>query len=123
VDYSLCYTSSRQSVREWLPAPVAGLLLSGMTNGKSAARRGMKPFWKQVRYDSQSQVKMGTGTLHCSLKRMLADRHIEAADERPDSAPDDERQRSYRLMESEESERQSGHVAPEAPHRPRWLRK
>ena len=32
---------------------------------------------KQVRNDSQSQVKMGTGTLYGSLKRMLADGLIE----------------------------------------------
>jgi hypothetical protein len=68
-------------------------LLGGMTNGNRVARRGMKPFLKQVRHDSQSQVKMGTGTLHCSLKRLLAERLIEEAGERPDSAPDGERRR------------------------------
>lgn len=54
---------------------------------------------KQVRQDSLSQVKMGTGTLYGSLKRMLADGLIEDAGERPDSALDDERRRYYRLTE------------------------
>lgn len=54
---------------------------------------------KQVKQDSQGQVKMGTGTLYGSLKRMLADGLIEAAGERPDQAQDDERRRYYRLTE------------------------
>jgi DNA-binding PadR family transcriptional regulator len=52
---------------------------------------------KQVRHDSQNRVKMGTGTLYGSLKRMLADGLIEEAGERPDPALDDERRRYYRL--------------------------
>jgi DNA-binding PadR family transcriptional regulator len=52
---------------------------------------------KQVKHDSQSQVKMGTGTLYGSLKRMLADGLIEEAGDRPDPALDDERRRYYRL--------------------------
>ncbi len=52
---------------------------------------------KQVKHDSQSQVKMGTGTLYGSLKRMLADGLIEEAGERPDPTLDDERRRYYRL--------------------------
>jgi DNA-binding PadR family transcriptional regulator len=54
---------------------------------------------KQVKQDSQGQVKMGTGTLYGSLKRMLADGLIEEAGERPDPAQDDERRRYYRLSE------------------------
>jgi DNA-binding PadR family transcriptional regulator len=54
---------------------------------------------KQVRHDSQNQVKMGTGTLYGSLKRMLADQLIEEAGERPDPALDDERRRYYRLTD------------------------
>ena len=52
---------------------------------------------KQVKHDSQGQVKMGTGTLYGSLKRMLADGLIVEAGERPDPALDDERRRYYRL--------------------------
>jgi DNA-binding PadR family transcriptional regulator len=52
---------------------------------------------KQVKQDSGGQVKMGTGTLYGSLKRMLADGLIEEAGERPDPTLDDERRRYYRL--------------------------
>lgn len=52
---------------------------------------------KQVKHDSQGHVKMGTGTLYGSLKRMLADRLIEEAGERPDPEMDDERRHYYRL--------------------------
>jgi DNA-binding PadR family transcriptional regulator len=54
---------------------------------------------KQVKQDSSGQVKMGTGTLYGSLKRMLADGFIEEAGDRPDPALDDERRRYYRLTE------------------------
>jgi DNA-binding PadR family transcriptional regulator len=54
---------------------------------------------KQVKHDSQDQVKMGTGTLYGSLKRMLADGLIEEAGKRPDPALDDDRRRYYRLTE------------------------
>jgi DNA-binding PadR family transcriptional regulator len=54
---------------------------------------------KQVKQDSQGQVKMGTGTLYGSLKRMLADGLIVEAGERPDPALDDERRRYYRLTD------------------------
>ena len=54
---------------------------------------------KQVKQDSAGQVKMGTGTLYGSLKRMLADALIAEAGERPDPALDDERRRYYRLTD------------------------
>jgi DNA-binding PadR family transcriptional regulator len=54
---------------------------------------------KQVKHDSQSQVKMGTGTLYGSIKRMLADGLIEEAGDRPDPALDDGRRRYYRLTD------------------------
>jgi DNA-binding PadR family transcriptional regulator len=54
---------------------------------------------KQVNQDSQQQVKMGTGTLYGSLKRMLADGLIEEAGDRPAPELDDERRRYYRLSE------------------------
>ena len=54
---------------------------------------------KQVKHDSQGQVKMGTGTLYGSLKRMLAEGVIAEADERPDPTLDDERRRYYRLTD------------------------
>ena len=54
---------------------------------------------KRVNQDSQHQVKMGTGTLYGSLKRMLADELIEEAGERPAPELDDERRRYYRLTD------------------------
>ena len=52
---------------------------------------------KQVAEDSQGRVKMGTGTLYGSIKRMLADDLIEEAETRPVPELDDERRRYYRL--------------------------
>jgi DNA-binding PadR family transcriptional regulator len=52
---------------------------------------------KQVTEDSQGRVRMGTGTLYGSIKRMLADRLIEEAESRPVPDLDDERRRYYRL--------------------------
>jgi DNA-binding PadR family transcriptional regulator len=46
---------------------------------------------------TDNAVRMGPGTLYGTIKRMLASRLIEAADERPDPALDDERRRYYRL--------------------------
>jgi len=42
-------------------------------------------------------TRMGPGTLYGTIKRMLAARLIEEADERPDPAMDDERRRYYRI--------------------------
>ena len=52
---------------------------------------------KQVTEDSQGRVRMGTGTLYGSIKRMLADSLIEEAESRPVPELDDERRRYYRL--------------------------
>lgn len=54
---------------------------------------------KQVRRDTHDTVKMGTGTLYGSIKRMLADGLIVEAGDRPDPALDDERRRYYRSTE------------------------
>src|SRR5579872_1109390 len=50
---------------------------------------------KQVQRDTHGAVKMGTGTLYGSIKRMLADGLIAEAGDRPDPALDDERRRYY----------------------------
>jgi DNA-binding MarR family transcriptional regulator len=42
-------------------------------------------------------VRMGSGTLYGSIKKMLQQGFIEEADERPDPALDDQRRRYYRL--------------------------
>jgi DNA-binding PadR family transcriptional regulator len=54
---------------------------------------------KRVRTDTHDAVKMGTGTLYGSIKRMLADGLIEEAGDRPDPALDDERRRYYRATD------------------------
>ena len=54
---------------------------------------------KQVTEDSQGRVRMGTGTLYGSIKRMLADVLIEETEQRPAPDLDDERRRYYRLTE------------------------
>jgi DNA-binding PadR family transcriptional regulator len=45
-------------------------------------------------------ARMGPGTLYGTIKRLLAARLIEEADERPDPELDDERRRYYRLTPS-----------------------
>jgi DNA-binding PadR family transcriptional regulator len=54
---------------------------------------------RQIRSDTHGAVKMGTGTLYGSIKRMLADGLIEEAGDRPDPALDDERRRYYHATE------------------------
>jgi DNA-binding PadR family transcriptional regulator len=46
---------------------------------------------------TEGRVRMGPGTLYGTIKRLLAARFIEEADERPDPELDDERRRYYRL--------------------------
>lgn len=48
---------------------------------------------------SDGAVRMGSGTLYGSIKRMLDQGLIEEADERPDPTLDDQRRRYYRLTE------------------------
>jgi len=48
---------------------------------------------------TQGSVRMGPGTLYGTIQRMLADKLIVVADERPDPAHDDERRRYYRLSD------------------------
>ena len=46
---------------------------------------------------TEGTTRMGPGTLYGTIKRLLAARLIEEADERPDPALDDERRRYYRI--------------------------
>jgi DNA-binding PadR family transcriptional regulator len=54
---------------------------------------------KQVTRDSRGRVKMGSGTLYGSIKRMLASALIEEAGEQIDPHLGEERRRYYRLTE------------------------
>lgn len=75
--------------------PAVFYILLALANGEKHGYEIMK----QVKHDSHEQVKMGTGTLYGSLKRMLADGLIEEAGERADPTHEDERRRYYRLTE------------------------
>ncbi len=54
---------------------------------------------KQVKQDAHGQVKMGSGTLYGSIKRMLADALIEEAEDRVVPGSANERRRYYRLTD------------------------
>ncbi len=54
---------------------------------------------KQVEADSQGKVKMGTGTLYGSLKRMLDAGLIRESDKRVDPELDDERRIYYQMTD------------------------
>jgi DNA-binding PadR family transcriptional regulator len=54
---------------------------------------------QEVAEHTAGQIKLGPGTLYGTIKRLLADRLIVEADERPDPELDDERRRYYRLTD------------------------
>lgn len=54
---------------------------------------------KQVEADTQGTVNMGSGTLYCSLKRMLDAGLVEENGKRVDLAMDDERRIYYRITD------------------------
>jgi DNA-binding PadR family transcriptional regulator len=54
---------------------------------------------QEVAEHTEGQIKLGPGTLYGAIKRLLSDRLIIEADERPDPEMDDERRRYYRLTD------------------------
>lgn len=54
---------------------------------------------QEVAEHTAGQIKLGPGTLYGAIKRLLHDRLIVEADERPDPEMDDERRRYYRLTD------------------------
>jgi DNA-binding PadR family transcriptional regulator len=54
---------------------------------------------QEVVAHTEGQIKLGPGTLYGAIKRLLNDRLIIEADERPDPELDDERRRYYRLTD------------------------
>jgi DNA-binding PadR family transcriptional regulator len=54
---------------------------------------------QEVAEHTAGQIKLGPGTLYGAIKRLLAERLIVEADERPDPELDDERRRYYRLTD------------------------
>jgi DNA-binding PadR family transcriptional regulator len=78
----------------FLPLPASAMhILVALADGEKhgyAIRRDIETL-------SDGVVRMGSGTLYGSIKRMLDQGLIEEADERPDPAVDDQRRRYYRL--------------------------
>ena len=78
----------------FLPLPASAMhivvaLADGEKHGYAIAR--------DVETLSDGVVRMGSGTLYGSIKRMLEQGLIEEADQRPDPSLDDQRRRYYRL--------------------------
>jgi len=55
---------------------------------------------KKTEYDSDGKIEMGPGTLYGNIKRMLANKLIEEAYERPYEVDVDERRKYYRLTDT-----------------------
>jgi DNA-binding PadR family transcriptional regulator len=88
--------AERGEVEQFLPLPASVMhivvaLADGEKHGYAILR--------DVAAVSDGAVRMGSGTLYGSIKRMLDQGLIEEADERPDPALDDQRRRYYRLTE------------------------
>lgn len=78
----------------FLPLPASAMhILVALADGEKHGYAIMT----DVAQLSGGAVRMGSGTLYGSIKRMLQQGLIEEADERPDPALDDQRRRYYRL--------------------------
>jgi DNA-binding PadR family transcriptional regulator len=75
--------------------PAVFQILLALSNGE---RHGYA-IMREVAADTNGSLQLGPGTLYGSLKRMVAGRLIEEADERPDPDLDDERRRYYRITD------------------------
>jgi DNA-binding PadR family transcriptional regulator len=81
-------------IEEHLPLPASVMhILVALASGEKHGYAIMR----DVVAISGGSVRMGSGTLYGSIKRMLEQGLIEDADERPDPALDDQRRRYYRL--------------------------
>ena len=86
----------QQQVEDFLPLPTSVMhivvaLADGEKHGYAILR--------DVTELSGGAVRMGSGTLYGSIKRMVDQGLIEETEERPDPAVDDQRRRYYRLTE------------------------
>jgi DNA-binding PadR family transcriptional regulator len=81
-------------VEQFLPLPASVMhIVVALADGEKHGYAIMR----DVAELSGGAVRMGSGTLYGSIKRMLDQGLIEEADERPDPALDDQRRRYYRL--------------------------
>jgi DNA-binding PadR family transcriptional regulator len=79
-----------KTIRALTPlTPAVFSILLALASGKKHGNEMMK----QVKHESHGLVKMGSGTLYGSIKRMLADHLIEEAGDKPDATFDHERRR------------------------------
>jgi len=84
----------RDEVEQFLPLPASVMhIVVALADGEKHGYAIMR----DVAELSGGAVRMGSGTLYGSIKRMLDQGLIEEADERPDPALDDQRRRYYRL--------------------------
>jgi DNA-binding PadR family transcriptional regulator len=96
-----------QQVDDFLPLPASVMhIVVALADGE---RHGYA-ILRDVTELSDGAVRMGSGTLYGSIKRMLDQGLIEETEERPDPALDDQRRRYYRLTEL-------GHRVGAAEHR------
>ena len=54
---------------------------------------------QEIKLRTEGQVRLVPGTLYGAIKRLLGQKLIEEADERPELGSDDERRRYYRLTD------------------------
>ncbi len=86
--------SEDRDVESFLPLPASVMqIVVALADGEKHGYAIMR----DVSELSDGAVKMGSGTLYGSIKRMLDQRLIEETDERPDPGLDDQRRRYYRL--------------------------
>jgi DNA-binding PadR family transcriptional regulator len=96
-----------EEVEQFLPLPASVMhIVVALADGEKHGYAIMR----DVGELSGGAVRMGSGTLYGSIKRMLDQGLIEEADERPDAALDDQRRRYYRLTSM-------GHRVGAAEHR------
>jgi len=94
VDFRHSGGMGERDVDRFLPLPASVMhILVALADGEKHGYAIMR----DVAAVSGGVVKMGSGTLYGSIKRMLDQHLIEEAEERPDAALDDQRRRYYRL--------------------------
>jgi len=85
-----------KNVEAMLPlTPAVFHILLALSDGE---RHGYA-IMRDVAAHTNGSLQLGPGTLYGCLKRMLAARLIEEADERPDRELDNERRRYYRITD------------------------
>ena len=88
--------AGRDEIEEFLPLPASVMhIVVALADGEKHGYAIMR----DVADVSGGTVRMGSGTLYGSIKRMLDQGLIEETEERPDPALDDQRRRYYRLTE------------------------